>query len=88
MSGITSFSPTVASMGRKGGVLAKNNSTDLDPLPKCVEVVGEGTVNVLPYGNADGDWVDLGTCTKGYRAPFVIRRINTSSTATIVGIWD
>jgi hypothetical protein len=88
MSDLRSRNPTLTSFGRKGGAITPNNDTDLDPLPKALEVVSEGVLEVLPIDNADGEWVNLGLCTKGYRPPYQVRRVRTTTVAGLVGIWD
>jgi hypothetical protein len=47
-----------------------------------------GVLEVLPIDNADGEWVNLGLCTKGYRPPYQVRRVRTTTVAGLVGIWD
>jgi hypothetical protein len=80
--------PSVTSFGTKGGAVVKDDGADLDPIPKAIEVVTEGTLVVLPSGNDDGQWVDLGVCPKGYRPPYRVRRVNESSLAVTVWIAD
>jgi len=84
----TEWDPQHDSFGRKGGAITPSDSTDLDPRPKAIEVTVSGTLLVLPVGNADGDWVDCGTCDKGYIPPYRVRRVKESSGATVIGIWD
>jgi len=82
------WDPTALSFGRKGGAITASDSADLDPRPKVIEVTVAGTLEVLPAGNADGDWVDCGDCAKAYQPPFRVRRVKESSTATVIGVWD
>lgn len=85
---ITEFGPTASSYGNRGGAVTKADGADMDPIAKAIEVVTEGTLQVLPVGNADGAWVDLGTCPKGYRPPYRVRRVREVSTAVTVWIAD
>lgn len=88
MSDFRSMQPGLTSYGRRGGAVVKDDDADLDPLPKAIEVTASGTLQVLPFGNANGAWVDLGTCDKGYQPPFLVRRVREVSTATVIWIGD
>lgn len=88
MTDYTKQRPTATTHGLKGGALTPSNSADFAQQVKAVEVTVGGTLIVLPLLNADGDWINLGTCAKGYRPPYQIRRIREDSTATCVGVWD
>lgn len=88
MTNYSNFQPTTRSLGLRGGAITKDDDADLDPLPKAIEVTVAGTLLVLPVGNADGAWVDCGSCAKGYRPPYRVRRVKESGTATVIGIWD
>lgn len=88
MADYSTFAPSPQSYGTKGGAVTKNDDADLDPLPKAVEVTVAGTLLVLPVDNADGAWVDCGTCDKGYQPPFRVRRVKESSGATVIWIGD
>lgn len=88
MTDYATYLPTLTSYGARGGAVTPDDSADLDPIPKAIEVTVAGTLEVLPVNNADGEWVDCGDCAKGYQPPFRVRRVKESSAATVIWIGD
>lgn len=71
---------------RTEGILSA--SADLNPYAKAVHVIAEGRLKVLPAQNADTKYVDIAEAPVGYTTPFVVRRIHTDTTATVIAIDD
>lgn len=65
-----------------------NNSADFDPMYAYIMVKTAGTLVVLPAGNPDNGWIDLGTVPAFFIPPWLIRAVQAGSTAVCVTIED
>ena len=74
----TGFAPKGA---RIDGVTGSD--LELDPYTR-IEIVQDGTIEVLPIGNADGVWVPFGTKPAGYIVPYIVRAVKAGSTAHFI----
>lgn len=78
-------SPT--GFGRKGLAITPNNTTDLDPIPKAINVTGAGTLAIVPVGNGDAEIITYTSVSPGFMPPYIVRRVMaTGTTATVASI--
>lgn len=80
---------TPESFGVRGAIVVPANGTDLDPVAKTVEVtstVGGADLQILPVGNADGEWITVTGVFVGYRPPWRVRRVGTATTCTVASV--
>lgn len=74
---------------KKGRVVTPDDSTDIDPYPRAIQVVATGNLVYIPALNADDAPITVTSAPVGYSPPHQVRRVKaTGTTATIVTVDD
>ena len=81
--------PQLLDFGTRGAEITPTNGADLDADCKAVVVTsvsGGTTLEVLPFGNANGDWVTFEGVSVGYTPPWRVRRVGENTTCTVASV--
>lgn len=81
---------SVSAFGTLGRAVAPDDNNDLtEQVAKAVQVVdvsGGSDLQVLPYGNADGQWITYVGVQVGFTPLFQVRRVGEATTCACVAI--
>lgn len=81
--------PNVLTNGFKGKPVNPSDGADLPLYVKGLTVLTEGTLSIIPAGNADDEILTFGTLQPGYSVPYQVRRVrSTGTTATVATVED
>lgn len=87
---LQSFSPSPLTFGTEGQAIVPDDGTDIDPVPKAVEVTdangGTNVLQILPVNNANGAWLTYTDVPVGFKPSFRVRRVGTATTCTVVSV--